>query len=247
MKKYLLITLTLLVTFVCQAQDTRYFEMRQYTVHEGKMPDLVSRFQNHTLDLFEKHGIENIAYFLPTDENPGFLTFILAYPDKDSRDKFWQAFGNDPDWQKAYKESEANGPLVSKVNQTFMHTAPELSPKGINFDNAGDRVFELRTYTMHPGRVSNINARFRDHTRTLFENHGMTNIVYWFTEAKEGEQTQLVYLLAHKDEAAGNASFLTFRDDPAWVSVRDASEADGKIVEKVESVYFKPLPFSPLK
>ncbi len=247
MKKYLLLTLTILSSIFCQAQDSNYFEMRQYTFHEGKLPELISRFENHTLKLFEKHGIENIAYLLPVDEKNGFLTFILGYPDKNSRDENWNAFANDPEWQKVYKESEANGPLVEKVDQTFMSIAPELSPNGFNMTSDGQRVIELRTYTMYPGRVENINARFRDHTRALFEKHGMTNIVYWYTEEKDGQQSKLVYLLAHQNEAAGKASFSKFGQDPEWISVRDTSESDGKIVEKVESVYFKPLPFSPFK
>jgi hypothetical protein len=53
--------------------------------------------------------------------------------------------------------------------------------------------------------------------------------------------------LAHKTEKAGKASFEKFGKDPAWITVRDASEQNGKIVEKVESVYLNPLPFSPLK
>jgi hypothetical protein len=230
-----------------QNKDSRYFEMRTYHCNDNKRPDLIKRFKDHTIRLLEKHGIENIAYFIPTDESNNSLTFILGYPDKASRDVRWNKFANDPEWLEAKKNSEANGPLVAKVDQVFMTVAPELSPKIKKSSGKGERIFELRTYYCYPGKVENINARFRDHTKKLFEKHGMTNIAYWFTSEAEGTQSRLVYLLAHKDEKAAKASFDAFRKDPEWIKVRDASEANGKIVEKVESRYLKPLDFSAIK
>lgn len=230
-----------------QNKDSRYFEMRTYHCNENKRPDLIRRFQDHTLRLFEKHGIANIGYFIPTDPNNNSLTFILAYPDQASREVRWNNFANDPEWKEAHKKSEANGPLVARVDQVFMNLVPELSPKIKRSGGKGQRIFELRTYHCFPGKVENINARFRDHTRKLFEKHGMTNVAYWNTIEKEGAQPKLVYLLAHATEAAAKASFDAFRKDPAWIKVRDASEANGKIVEKVESVYLEPLDFSPMK
>jgi hypothetical protein len=229
------------------AQKSQYFEMRTYTAHEGKRPDLIKRFQDHTLKLFKKNGIENIAYMIPNDESDNRLVFIIGYPDEASRDRLWNQFANSPEWQAAFKASEANGPLVKEVQQTFMTKAPELNPKKFKSKKNETRVFELRTYHLHPGRVDAINARFRDHTQALFEKHGMTNATYWYTVEKGGEQTKLVYLLAHKDEATGKESFKKFGADPAWIFVRDASEEDGKIVQKVESLYMKTLPFSPMK
>ncbi len=249
MKRLTIITFILLTIYIVpiQAQESKYYEMRTYTANAGKRPDLIKRFEDHTLRLFEKNGIENFAYFIPTDAENNSLTFIVAYPDQESRDVLWKKFGNDPEWQAAYKASEANGPLVSKVDQVFMTIAPELTPEIIRDHNAGNRVFELRTYYMFPGKVDAIHARFRDYTRELFQKHGMTNVIYWYTVEKDGEQQKLVYLLAHKVEKAGKASFAKFGKDPAWITVRDASERNGKIVQKVESVYLTPLPFSPLK
>ncbi|MBW3469891.1 NIPSNAP family protein [Arthrospiribacter ruber] len=247
MKKSLFIITAIMCSLFCHAQESQFFEMRQYTVHEGKMQDLVDRFENHTLKLFEKHGIENVAYFLPLGDNPEYLTFILGYPDRAARDASWASFGSDPEWNQAREASEENGPLVAKVTQTFMNIDKELSPQGVLMLPESGKVFELRTYYMLPGKVENIHKRFRDHTRKLFENHGMTNIAYWYTDEKEGNQSRLVYLLAHDSEEAGKKSFSEFGKDPEWVKVRDDSEKDGKIVEKIESVYFKPLGFSPLK
>ncbi|MCU0357973.1 MAG: NIPSNAP family protein, partial [Cyclobacteriaceae bacterium] len=183
---------------------------------------------------------------LPVDESNYTLTFIIAYPDQASRDRMFNQFFESPEWQKVYKESEKNGPLVSNVQQVFMTIAPELNT-GISKLKKEERIFELRTYYMHPGRVDAINARFRDHTRTLFEKHGMTNVVYWYTVEADGSQPKLVYLLAHKSVEAAKSSFSSFGQDPEWVRVRNASEESGPIVQKIESVYFKALPFSPMQ
>jgi hypothetical protein len=246
----LLATLTLIILSIdgnAQKVDNRYFEMRTYTCHPDKRPDLIERFKNHTLRLLKKHDIDNVAYFLPTKEDSYSLTFIIGYPSQEMRDKLWNEFGSDPKWKKAAAKSEENGKLVAKVDQTFMTMVPELSTAISPNKLALNQVFELRTYTCLPNRLPALKARFRDHTRALFEKHGMKNVVYWETVEKEGTQPKLVYLLSHNSEAAAKASFDAFRIDSEWIKARDKSEADAKIVEKVESVFLKPLPFSPLK
>lgn len=105
-------------------------------------------------------------------------------------------------------------------------------------------VYELRTYTTVEGRLDALNARFRDHTMKLFEKHGMKNVIYLTPDDKPNT---LVYLLGHKSKDAAKASFAAFRDDPAWKAAREASEKDGKIVEKVESVFLTPTDYSPMK
>lgn len=105
-------------------------------------------------------------------------------------------------------------------------------------------LYELRTYTTVDGRLPALHKRFKDHTLKLFEKHGMKNVVYL---APVDKPNTLVYLLAHKDLATRDASFEAFRADPDWIAARDASEKDGKIVEKVESVYLNPTDYSPMK
>ena len=109
-------------------QQGKYFEMRIYTAAAGKMDALHARFRDHTLKLFKKHGIESVAYWTAVDEkNAGKLYFVIAYPDKASRDTLWNAFGKDPEWVKAKDESEKNGKLVDKVEQVFL-TGTDYSP-----------------------------------------------------------------------------------------------------------------------
>jgi hypothetical protein len=239
------------------ANDTRCVEMRTYYATEGKLDALHKRFRDHTVRLFAKHGIENLGYFVPLGDNPERkLVFLIAYPSREQRDIRWNAFFNDPDWQSAYKESEVGGKLVEKAETVYL-TATDYSPAA-KAESAGGRIFELRTYVTEPGRLDHLNARFRNHTVQLFAKHGMTNLGYWTphtdqTGAKNPPDTAntLVYLLAHKDEAARNASFGAFGKDPDWQTARKASEekAGGSLTVKggVKYVLLQPTDYSPWK
>ena len=116
--------------------------------------------------------------------------------------------------------------------------------EGRSVDN---RVFEMRTYYAHPGKMQALHTRFRDHTNKLFVKHGMTLIGFWSPiDAKEAEQ-KMVYILAFPSKEAADKSWEAFRNDPVWKEVRTASEKDGPLVAKVESVYLKATDYSPIK
>jgi len=108
------------------------------------------------------------------------------------------------------------------------------------------RCFELRTYYAAPGKLEELNARFRDHTNKLFVKHGMELIGYWVPMDKE-KGDKLIYIIAHKSRDAAKKSWQDFQDDPDWKKVKAESEAKGKLVEKVESVYMAATDYSPLK
>lgn len=245
MKSFLtIIFLFMSLSLFAQKPDTRYFELRIYYCHPGRLDALIERFQNHTIRIFEKHGMENIGYWLPTKNDQNALYYILAYPSKEARDKSWAAFGADPEWKEVATKSEVSGKIVQSVTSVFMNPS-DILPK-IKTASGKDNIYELRTYSCLPGRLPNLVTRFKDHTLKLFEKQGMENIVYFTSIEKEG-QSKLVYLLAHKSEEAAAKSWTAFRADPVWIAARDASEKDGKIVEKVESVFLKPLSFSKMK
>jgi hypothetical protein len=108
----------------------------------------------------------------------------------------------------------------------------------------GGRLFEMRTYHTLPGRLDALNARFRDHTNKLFVKHGMELVGYW---TPQGKSDTLVYILAYPSREAREASWKAFQADPDWKAAREASEKDGKIVDKVESVFMDPTDYSPIK
>lgn len=110
------------------------------------------------------------------------------------------------------------------------------------------RCFELRTYYAAPGKLEALNARFRDHTCALFKKHGMEIVGFWIPADKDkGAENTLVYLLAHKSREAARVSWDAFRKDPAWEKARAASEVNGKLVDKAESVYLSATDYSPMK
>ena len=230
--------------------DKRVYEMRVYYAADGKLDALNARFRNHTLKLFEKHGITNIGYWMPIDNPERMLVYFLAYPSREARDQSWKAFMADPDWQAAYKASEVDGKLVSKVESKFFQ-ATDYSP-AIGPSNASPRVFELRTYTASPGNLAALQARFRDHTVKLFNKHGMTNIGYWtLMSDQKGADETLVYILAHKSQEAAKAGFAEFGKDPEWQAARKASEekAGGSLTTKggVQSLFMQATDYSPIR
>lgn len=110
-----------------------------------------------------------------------------------------------------------------------------------------NRVFELRTYHTPDGKLDNLLARFREHTIDLFNKHGMTSIGYWVPTDEPLKGKTLIYILAHPSRETAKANWAAFLSDPEWKKVSAASEANGKIVEKVDSVFMEPADFSMIK
>ncbi len=112
-------------------------------------------------------------------------------------------------------------------------------------DEAG-KVYELRTYHTFPGRLDALHKRFREHTIDIFKKHEMTSVGYWTPmDEKDGKGNTLVYLLSFPSREAARASWKAFGQDPEWKKVQAESEKDGKIVERVESVFLDPAGFGP--
>lgn len=227
---------------------SRYYELRIYYPTPGKYDAIVDRFRQYTTKLFEKHGMENIGYWVPTDTTQKVLYYLLAYPSRPARDSSWKAFSRDPDWKAVVAKTEANGKLVARVESIFM-TESDISPEVKPTRKTPMRTFELRTYAATPGKLPNLLARFRDHTRKLFRKHDIENIGYWLTDEKEGAQPRLLYILAHPSEAEGKQHFEAFRKDKRWVKAKANSEteAGGSLTTSVESLYLKPTDYSPLQ
>jgi hypothetical protein len=112
---------------------------------------------------------------------------------------------------------------------------------------AGSHVYELRTYHALPGRLPALQARFRDHTRRIFDQHGMTSIGYWTPQDSPASENTLIYILSHPSRDEAKKNWAAFGGDPEWQKVAKASEADGKIVEKVDSIFMEPTDYSALK
>jgi len=110
--------------------STAVYELRVYHAYEGKLDDLLRRFREHTMQLFEKHGIKNVAYWTPLDDplKGKTLIYLLAHPNRDAATANWKAFREDPEWLTVRDKSEANGKLVEKVDSTFL-ALTDFSPQ----------------------------------------------------------------------------------------------------------------------
>lgn len=113
---------------------------------------------------------------------------------------------------------------------------------------AGDTsagVFELRVYHAAAGKLSELEARFRDHTIGIFNRHGLKSVAYWTPTDEPEKSNTLIYILQHPSREAAAANWKSFQDDAEWKSVKEKSEANGKLVDKIDSTYLALTDFSP--
>jgi hypothetical protein len=112
-----------------EAQGRKVFELRTYTSPDGRLDDLLARFRNDTLRVFEKHGMENVGYWVPVDApaSGNTLIYLLAHDSRDAAAKSWTAFREDPEWRAIAERTQANGPIVSNVETVFLEAA-DFSP-----------------------------------------------------------------------------------------------------------------------
>jgi hypothetical protein len=126
--------------------------------------------------------------------------------------------------------------------------AAAAAPNFADERSSENRVFELRTYVTHPGRLDALHKRFREHTNRIFKKHGMTTVGYWVPQdEKDGKADTLIYILAFPSREAAKKSWADFQADPEWQKVRAESEKDGKIVKSVTSVFMESTDYSPVK
>jgi hypothetical protein len=127
MKTTLLVVLALSALAAAAATsvptDQRVFELRTYHAPPGKLDALHARFRDHSIALFERHGMQVVGFWVPTDANQGSadtLVYILAHKSRAAADASWAAFRADPEWVRVKAESEKGGSLTTKVDSVFM-------------------------------------------------------------------------------------------------------------------------------
>ena len=130
-KYYTVKLVTILLSVALSAlshADEAVFELRTYSTLEGRLPALEARFKNHTMGLFEKHGIRNIGYWVPT-QRPNTLVYIIRHRSQDAAVASWKAFIADPDWQEVARSSQLDGRILIEngVHSQFLQAA-DYSP-----------------------------------------------------------------------------------------------------------------------
>lgn len=224
------------------------YELRTSKAAYSGMPALHARFREHTLSLFERHGMENVAYWTNAvggrnDE----LTYLLRYDSMAAREVAWAGFMADPDWQGVFKETNAaaGGLLSEWIDNRFL-IPTDFSPADHGGPSDSPRLFEWRSYTASLDRMSELLARFRETAMPKFAEHGATSIGYWLN-AVGGRNDELQYCLAFNDMTHREAAFASFGADPEWQRVRSESNANGNLVAHLSNRFLVATDYSPLK
>lgn len=109
-----ILLLAVLLAGVAAAQN-RVYELRTYTCNEGKLDALKARFRDHTIEIFKRHGMESVGYWVPQDErSKTTLIYIISHASREAADKNWKEFAADPEWKKVAADSELNGKILAK-------------------------------------------------------------------------------------------------------------------------------------
>jgi hypothetical protein len=234
--------------FLSSVAQAEVYELRTYTTNDGKLDNLNARFRDHTVALFDKHGMESVGYWVPTDEpkSANTLIYILRHQSREAAAESWAAFIADPEWTKVAEESQRDGRILAKAPESVFMEAADYSPNFSSGEAADEAVFELRVYTTNEGKLGNLDARFRDHTIRIFDRHGMQSVGYWHPMDEPQSSNTLVYILRHASREAATASWQAFGADEEWQKVARESQVDGRILsERPVSTYMKATDYSP--
>jgi hypothetical protein len=139
--------------------------------------------------------------------------------------------------------------MAGMNRRTLLQSIPALALLGqatkAGAAQTSTAVYELRIYHTYEGKLEALLTRFRDHTMKIFEKHGMKNVAYWTPTDDPLKGKTLIYVIAHASREAAVENWKAFVEDPEWISVQSKSEANGKLVEKVDSTFMVPTDFSP--
>ncbi|MGQ4810217.1 hypothetical protein NKDENANG_03666 [Candidatus Entotheonellaceae bacterium PAL068K] len=214
------------------------YESRIYKTVAGKLPALNDRFAKHTIGFFNQHGIGIMGFWTDEIGTSNQLTYILTFDSMADREAKWSAFQADTGWQAVRSQTEAAGPIVAQVLNSFMRLTP-YSPQ----PRVASKVQELRIYDAEPGKIQAVHDRFANHTIGLFEKHGIENIAYWADDV--GVSNRLIYMLGYADLGAREKSWAAFQADPEWQQARAESERDGALVRVSSHSIMRLTPYSP--
>ena len=98
------------------------YELRIYHATPGKLEELLTRFREHTIKLFDRHGMKSVAYWTPVEEpqKSNTLFYILQHPSREEAAANWRSFEDDPEWKSVKEKSELNGKLTEQIDSTFL-------------------------------------------------------------------------------------------------------------------------------
>src|SRR5438270_424917 len=102
-------------------ENAMIYELRVYHAVPGRLPDLLKRFDSITLKIWQRHGIEQAGFWTTlVGESNQALYYLLKWESLAEREKKWNTFQADPEWHRQRAETEANGPIVQRVANSFL-------------------------------------------------------------------------------------------------------------------------------
>ncbi len=222
-------------------------ELRIYTCEPGKLEALNERFRNHTMRLFEKHGMKNIAYW-EASEGPtagNTLYYIIHHASRDAAKKSWADFQADPEWQAVRKASEEKyGKILSKAPEAIYMTETDYSPPTEKARQ--DKVYELRTYTTALDKLPGLHSLLSGEGDKLLKAHGLRSVGYWSPTDEPHSKNTLIHVLEHRNLEAAKESWVKLNEDRRWTAAKKKVEEEGTLLAvPPEAVYLKTVDYSP--
>ena len=216
------------------------YEFHVYEVMPGKLRALNDRFADQALGFFKKHDMRVLGFWTEDIGTSNRLTYILRVDSMAESERKWAAFSADQAWREVLAETEREGPLLARTENSYMQLTP-YSPE----PKISSKVHELRTYEAMPGRLPHLHDRFGNHTVALFKKHGMGIVGFW-TEVLV-TTNKLVYMLEFPSLADREKSWAGFLTDPDWWTAFNESEKAAPLVVRTSSRILRPTAYSPME
>ena len=235
-------------TRAAETVSPTFYEVRIYTVTSNKLDGVVERFRDTVEPVRRKHGIKTVGYWsAPGTTNGGTFAYLLAAASKEELQKQEKEFGADPQFKEGYAASnKKHGKTVDKITTLAM---PTDATEKFDFTSAkAARAFDLRIYSVLPGKLDAFRNRWRDFAVPIYERHGLHSIGWWVAEQKDADgNDQFICLLAGESIPAILKSIGEFHQDADWQRVEKETEAGGKLRSGVTAYKLTPTDFSPIR
>ncbi len=224
-----------------------YYELRIYDVTSNKLDGVVERFSETVNPVRQKHGIECFGYWTSRSTNGDKFIYLMAAASKEELQKREEKFGADPDFKAGYANSnKKHGKTVDKIVLVPLSVASEM--KLDLTTSKTPRGFDLRIYSVLPGKLDAFRDRWRDHAVRIYERHGLHSIGWWVAEKTDAQgNDRFIVLLAGGSFDTIQKSISEFHKDVEWQGIEKETEKDGKLRSGVEAFKMKAADFSPIK
>lgn len=249
---WILVQLVVSLGSTGSAGEPSFFEWRIYSVTSNKMDGVLERFRETVEPVRRRLGITTVGYWMaPAITNGGTFAYLMAATSREELQQREKEFGADPQFREGFAAStKKHGKTVDEIVAIPLKVErTAVMDLGPNQDTAArPRVFDLRIYSVLPGRLDAFRNRWRDHAVPIYRRHGLSSVGWWVAESKDVDgNDQFICLLAGESAEAIQKSINDFHRDPEWIRVERETEATGKLRSSVKAYKLRATDFSRLK